>query len=386
MPAARTMTDAVTRGPRAIRPPAVALLLLLASAAAGASQATPDKRYAQIVALYASGERAAAVSELGEIPDHELKKELKTLEKTLGPGAPACLVCEKEISLHAALMLHTDRALAERVQLRQGEEEPECADSIQFRAASEIGEILAYRGGEHDDSARRWAVAMAMRARADGCMQDAVRFVDMGLKWYARDPVLLLVRGVVHETIATVLMRPAKVPLAGLTGKRLQQARGVDMQYRRDVDLSIQSFEDALSANPDLVEARVRLGRMEWLAGHPDKARAALEAALQADPPPALAYLVHLFLGRCDEDAGRLEDAEREYRAALDLDPSAQVAGVALSHAVLMAGDEPAAQRVLKAALGHARRKEGDVYWSYPLGGVQFSEGMFEQLRGESLR
>jgi tetratricopeptide (TPR) repeat protein len=368
-----------------VRRPAAAAALLLVCAAAPA-RATVGKDYAQIVALYASGDRDAAVSQVGEISHDELDREIKELRKTLGPGAPDCPLCDQPLSLHAALMLHTDRALAERRQPRQDGDESACADSIHLRAATEIAEILAYRGGDRDDSARRWAAAMAMRARADGCMQDAVRFVDLGLEAYTCDATLLVVRGVVHETIATVLLRPERTPRAGLTGRRRQQARDTEMEYRREVDLAIDSYEDALAVNPERVEPRVRLGRMEWRAGHPDKARVSLEAALRSDPLPGLAYLAHLFLGRCDEDASRLEDAQREYRAALELDPSAQVAGVALSHALLTSGDEVAAQQVLKAALGHARREGNDVYRSYPLGGFEFAEGLFEQLRRESLR
>jgi tetratricopeptide (TPR) repeat protein len=364
----------------------VALLLLLAAAPA---RAAVECRYARIVALYASGDRAAAVSQVGELPDDELKCEINELRRQLGPNGPGsavCSACNEPVSLLAALMLHTDRALAERLQLRQDEDEPACADSIHLKAAAQIAEILAYRGGDGDDSARRWAAAMAMRARADGCMRDAIRFVDLGLRLYARDPTLLVVRGVIHETIATVVMHPDPTPPAGPTGTRLFQARGTDLSYPREIDLAIDSYQDALAVNPALVEPRVRLGRLEWLAGHPDKARASLEAALRSDPMPGLAYLAHLFLGRCDEDAGLLEDAQREYRAALELDPSAQVAGVALSHALLMSGDEVAAQQVLKTALGHARQRESDVYWSYPLGGFDFAESLFERLRKESLR
>jgi tetratricopeptide (TPR) repeat protein len=360
---------------------AAAILLL----AAAPTPATVGQRYAQIVALYASGERAAAVSQVREIPEDELKREVKELRNTQGPGAPDCPLCDQPVSLHAALMLHTDRALADRRPPLQAEDEPSCLDSIHLRIAEEIAEVLAYRGGDQDDSARRWAAAMAMRARAEGCPLDAVRFADLGLKWYARDPTLLLVRGVVHETIATVVVRPERTSLAGLTGSQRQWALTAEREYQKQVDLAIDSYENALAVDPARIEPRVRLGRAEWLAGRADEARVSLETALRSDPLSGLAYLAHLFLGRCDEDAGRLEDAQREYRAALALDPGAQVAGVALSHVLLMSGDEAAAQRVLKTALDHPGQ-DNDVYWSYPLGGFEFAEHLFAQLRKESLR
>jgi len=346
-----------------------ATLLLLGATAVWAG---PTPRYARIVALYESGDRAAAVSEIGEVSDDDLRRELKELRKTLGPGAPPCRPCEREISLHAALMLHTDRALLERQPQAAGE--PQCVTSFHADVAAAIAEIVAYRDGGLGSYAGRWAVATAIRARADGCMLDAVHFADLGLRWYPRDPTLRLLRGVVHETLASALAGQGWIRLDG---------RGPELRYEEELGFAAAAFEGALAVDPDLAEARLRLGRVQWRMGNATQARASLQAVLEAKPNRSLAYLAHLFLGRLDEDAGRFDRAREEYEAALGLDPGAQAASVALSHTLLMGGDEAAARRTLKIALASGWRLDSDLYWGYPQGGSDAADAIFESLRRE---
>lgn len=352
---------------------ALAATLLIASALDSAGLSS---RYARVVGLYASGDRAAAVSQIGDFSDDDLRRELKALRKALGPGAPSCELCEREISLRAALMLHTDRALFERARLQRAAPEPECVASFEADAAAAIAEIVACHDGGLRDFAGRWAAATAMRARADGCMLDAVHFVDLGLKWDPRNAMLLLVRGMVHETIASALASsPQARPEAGRVGS---------MRCQDELELARASFESALAADPGLAEARLRLGRTEWRMGDVARARSSLQAVLAAEPKRSIAYLAHLFLGRLDEDASRFVEARREYSAALDIDPGAQVAGLAVSHALLMDGDEGAAREALKAALGSKPRSADDIYWGYPMGGAALAQTLFEKLRGEA--
>jgi tetratricopeptide (TPR) repeat protein len=345
-------------------------------------------RYARVVGRYAAGDRATAVDQVGEFSWPDLKRELKALRDEFESGAPVCLECLEQTPLRAALMLHTDRALLERAELRGGEAEPGCSETVQADAAQQIAEITAHRS-DLEEFARRWAAAMAMRARADGCMESATHYVDLGLKWFARDPTLLLLRGAVHEAIATLVFRPYKpglVTVAGESRRRLREAQGILQEYSRHLSLATRSFDQALEADPRQVEARVHLGRTLWLAHQPEKARAALEDALAGEPGPSLAYLAHLFLGRIDEDSGRLADAQSEYRAALAIDPRAQAAGIAFSHALLLAGQESTAREQLETTLHYARRKANDVYWNYEMGSAESADAALARLREESLR
>ena len=80
-------------------------------------------------------------------------------------------------------------------------------------------------------------------------------------------------------------------------------------------------------------------------------------------------YLAHLFLGRIQQDAGRLEEAIAEYRLAAALHPSALSAGIALSNALPLAGDAEA--RAARPAAGArergpplgARSLTGTTWW-----------------------
>ena len=162
-----------------------------------------------------------------------------------------------------------------------------------------------------------------------------------------------------------------------------------------------------MAADPALDEARLRLGRLLWRLGEAELARASLEAMLAPrDPPLSNArgesgpsssfatlersrdrYLAHLFLGRVYEDARRLEEAKREYRATLEIEPQAQAAAVALGHVLQMAGDTGPARQALEQSLRHAgRRTHGDPYWGYLLGSVDRAEALFDELRRETLR
>jgi tetratricopeptide (TPR) repeat protein len=134
------------------------------------------------------------------------------------------------------------------------------------------------------------------------------------------------------------------------------------------------------------VIARVRLGRALWRLGEADLARSALTEALQRARDPMLLYLAHLFLGQVHEDADRLGDAVAEYRAALESDPQAQSAAVALAHGLRLSGDQESSRQVLEHALSRAGRRSGrDIYWDYIVGNAVQVDEVFAQLRRETL-
>jgi Flp pilus assembly protein TadD len=77
-------------------------------------------------------------------------------------------------------------------------------------------------------------------------------------------------------------------------------------------------------------------------------------------------FLAHLFLGRVLEDAGRLDDATTHYRRALEIDPRSQSAGMALAHALRLAGEDTGARSVVQKAVSFAGQRGGrDWFWTY---------------------
>jgi len=90
-------------------------------------------------------------------------------------------------------------------------------------------------------------------------------------------------------------------------------------------------FRLSVSANPSLIEARVRLARLLEIRGRFDKAAAQLKPALDATPQGVVAFYARLFAGRAAQALGKLDEAAEHYRAALALFPDAQSALLASS-------------------------------------------------------
>src|SRR5258705_2940316 len=91
------------------------------------------------------------------------------------------------------------------------------------------------------------------------------------------------------------------------------------------------AYRKALAAQPDLVEARLRLGRVLTLRGDFDGALREL-AALRSIEDGGFRYLAHLFSGDALERCGRSPAAEQRYIAAFAALPEGQSARLALAH------------------------------------------------------
>ncbi len=156
-------------------------------------------------------------------------------------------------------------------------------------------------------------------------------------------------------------------------------------EVRRHLDRAQGALRSAAAADPSLLEPRLRLGRLAWRRGETAEARSALEDVLARKPDARTAFLAHLFLGRLDEDAGRLDDAARSYEAALALDPHSQSARLALSHVRLRGGDATGARADVETTVGSAgRRPQPDAFWLYPWGPSIGAEERLEALRREA--
>jgi tetratricopeptide (TPR) repeat protein len=141
----------------------------------------------------------------------------------------------------------------------------------------------------------------------------------------------------------------------------------------------------AVAADPSLLDARIRLGRVSWRLGQTAEARSMLEEVLTRGLDAKQVFLAHLFLGRIDEDARRFEDARAHYEAALDVDPRAQSARLALSHLRLRRGEAAGARAEVETALSSAgRRLQQDAFWVYPWGPAAGVTERLEALRREA--
>jgi tetratricopeptide (TPR) repeat protein len=124
-------------------------------------------------------------------------------------------------------------------------------------------------------------------------------------------------------------------------------------------------FRQALSADPSLVEARVRLGRLLGVRKRHAEAASELATALAAEPSGSVLFYAHLFAGRSAQALGKIADAAAHYKAASQLFPGAQSALLARSQAAVLESDVPAVldsiQRLDKSSTAR------DPWWRYHL-------------------
>ena len=226
--------------------------------------------------------------------------------------------------------------------------------------------MIAGYAVERQDSrefVRRWFVAMARQSQWDLCLEDVRAWIREGLKWFPRDPELALARGLGAEAAVRFAVRPA-----------------TSSDEARD------AYRLALQSAPDLLEARLGLGRTLWRQGKLDLARDELERVARDARDPALLYLAQLFLARVHDDASRPADAERAYRDALAALPSAQAATFGLAELQARAGDGDGSRASLQPVLAAAPHADGaDPHTFYHLGLGQVQE-LMDALREETLQ
>jgi thioredoxin-like negative regulator of GroEL len=330
--------------------------------------ASLDPRYLELLERYARGERPRAIATVGEWSEGDLQKQVAIVmdARLAAERCPTCKNPLEGVPLRAAVMLHADRDSAERPV--PGREQRMQCPGPHARIAGRFAAILAF-DPRTQDFARRFFLAMAERWQLDACFDDAHREARAGIELFPRDGELFLAAGSVLEERATL----------NVTSGR----RNADMQNdwlteaRRDL-------KEAVSLEPDLVVARLRLGRVLWRLGQLEPAREALQEAVVRSRDPNDRYLAHLFLGRVHMDAARLEQALDEYRQAVEIDPEAQSAAVALSHALQLTGEMEEARRALsRGQVG--RRAERDAYWDYLVMNARQIEDLLAALHRESL-
>jgi tetratricopeptide (TPR) repeat protein len=340
--------------------PAAAVMALVVGAAAPDVQVV-SLEYEGVLRLYSRGEREAALAALGTMRASDLDQQIHSLQRQAKRSARAL----DALPLRAAVMLHVDRDELERP-VATGRERARPCPGEDTRRAGQIAALLAQRDLTRD-FARRFFLAMAQRCQWDFCLEAAEQWGRDGLERFPGDASLQLVVGAALEEQATL-------------------GRGVGASDRIISFREAARFlADAVTADPSRLDARVRLGRVQWRLGENEAARATLEEATRRGGALPLLYLAHLFLGQVHERSGGPGEAAREFARALEIDPQSQAAAIALSHACLLAGDTKQARQVLTDALALAGQRElRDAYWDYLGSSAADAEALFEALRSET--
>jgi tetratricopeptide (TPR) repeat protein len=359
----------------------VPLFTLTLPALSAAQSATLSPAYESALRRYQSGDREGAIADVSTWPESRLRAEISALAG-LGRRAQACRPCAASIAweqlpVTTALVLHGD--CAQRA--RRDKMSPELHESL----AAEIAGMLA-KDPARRPFARRWYEAMAGLAQGENRWADALAWADRGLRELPDSVEILLVVGSLEETFGAISAPVApQETLVGLTESQTRSNRRDFQDAREHLERARRALRAAVAADSSLAEARLRLGRVAWRLGDAAEARAALLEALARKPEAATAFLAHLFLGRLDEDAGRLDDAAASYEFALALAPHSQSARLGLSHVRFRRGDAAGARaEVEKAVGGSGRRQQRDAFWLYPWAPSVGVEDRLEALRREA--
>jgi tetratricopeptide (TPR) repeat protein len=153
----------------------------------------------------------------------------------------------------------------------------------------------------------------------------------------AEDPEFLLLIGSLEEPVRVA--RPGdrrRMPIPFypqgpgwmvFQSKRAQQARW--------------AFGRALERDPNLLEARMRLGRVYWVTNERQRSERELTVALQQAQASGNEFVTHLsalFLGELYEEMERMDAAVANFRIAVSVFPHAHTASLALGQALVRTG------------------------------------------------
>lgn len=131
-------------------------------------------------------------------------------------------------------------------------------------------------------------------------------------------PVLLIKKGDIDQAVSLLKQDIEQEPTD--TAQRTLLAR-IYIQQKQE-PLAIEQFEAIIAYAPDNEQILLRLGILLTQTGEYDRAQHYLNELLKLKPE---AYFAHLYLARIGQSLGDVNDAEKEYYKALELNWSADL-------------------------------------------------------------
>lgn len=346
-------------------PPAhrLTVFLTVALAAAAAAFAPPlqapanaqrSSDFEGIVDLYAAGDEAEALAGLAAWSKSEVRAHISRLMKA-EMETRRCLRCPGSLAfsntqVRAALLLHARREIQENLHPPRGEQVIRCDTGLHAQAVAHLSAILVLVDHKAGDFLRPFYLAMARQALWSHCLVESRSWAHAGLKLFPKDGPLTMSVGIASETEAFFAPKPApRTP--GLRPSIIRQREIEALRLKSILDTARGEYASAVATTPGLFEARLRLGRVLWRLGQPEAARPHFETVVASPANDGLRYLAHLFLGQIHEDRGQWNEAEQQYRGALQLQPGSQRAAAALSHMRFVQGDTDSSREILAASI-----------------------------------
>jgi tetratricopeptide (TPR) repeat protein len=197
---------------------------------------------------------------------------------------------------------------------------------------------------ERDQMVRLWYRA-TMAALLDLSELDATH-TAAALQLLPGESTVLFLAGAHHEMLASPRYQSAVATrmLGGVSvlGSEQEELRRAEELFRR-----------ALQADPEYLEARLRLGQVLGRLGRHADALTELRA-VSGVSDSIIVYYAHMLIGREEDARGNVTDARTAYERAAALVVRAQSPRLALSELEMRSGNRAAARRWIDEALGVA--------------------------------
>ena len=240
-----------------------------------------------------------------------------------------------------------------------------------------------------------WMRASVALAEGDGMWAILSPAAHLGhaLQRFPDNPHFKLARAFVADAVAsqpavttgTMLTDQTPVAFDRLAARALGRSPEADAR-RAALDRVATDFQ-ALVTDPVVgAEGHLRLGDIELRLGRADRAAEEFrQADAAAASDPFVSYLARLLLAWTDASAGRLDEAERGYRLALEVMPRARSATTLLAALLVMNGKLEEAEQVTSAFLASPEAPADDPWRQYPRGDFRAYLTLVAQLH-EAIR
>jgi tetratricopeptide (TPR) repeat protein len=232
--------------------------------------------------------------------------------------------------------------------------------------------------GLHEAFAAEWYHATTAFMLRNGLYPETIMHLNRGLEIFPGDARLRFDRGCYAELLGLPMQQILRV-------ERPDQRMEIPSRDVTNAEAETW-FLRALEVDSAFAEARVRLARLQDLAGRHEAALAGIERALTSNPREVTRYYAHLFAGRAAQALGRLDDARQHYKEAAAVFPDAQSALLAESQAALLAGDLTAALASTKPLGESTAPITADPWWSYHFGAGRDITDLFAALWAHTSR
>ncbi len=374
---------------------------------AAPAQVSVSSPYLDIVARYQSGDQPKAVADMSAYPTSGLRdrarKDLRDLTCQVLCGIADCRRARAEkpeefervleawaASMPAAAALHVDTAIQAQAEDRRDVAEAhrqlalELVDLMEAELAPapagtspisrpRLTDGPAFSGptqtGPDPQIARRAQASQLvtlvsiwlLQLRGDLAKIDAPLVKAQGR--FPQDPLVALALGSLHEAHAAPnALVEASVGRQGNVEKWRQEERAFRLEQ------ALAAYRQAITLDPALAEAHLRLGHVLHLLGKPDEADAAFNRASDTTADRRWRYLTEMLRADGADARGDRAAARQRYQAALEAWPEAQSPVLALSRLEASAGDWPAAQARLAAFAPRPDGRPEDPWWAYGFG------------------